>query len=238
MNWGVSGLSNSMPRVDQHPESPENPPYGRTLQSCMTEFTWNDSELACSSEWILPAVRSEVQSLPRGSVVADLGCGNGSLLGHLRDLGFTLHGLDGSVSGLGQAKKRYPDITFSHADLISDLSAHAVAGGCDAVISTEVVEHVFLPRLFAANCYKMLKPGGILIISTPYHGYLKNLVLGISGKLDSHFTALWDYGHIKFWSLRTLTTLLREAGFVVERFRSVGRVPFLWKTMILVARRP
>ena len=202
-----------------------------------SEFLWDSAELACSSEWILPAVKREIRHLPAGSVVADLGCGNGSLLSHLRDYRFRLYGLDSSTSGLQQAKRAFPDINFSEADLTSDLSSHSLAGKCDAVISTEVVEHVFFPRMLAKNCYRMLKPGGILIVSTPYHGYVKNLALAVTGKLDAHFTALWDCGHIKFWSRHTLTTLLQEAGFVVEHFRGVGRVPLLWKTMILVGRR-
>jgi len=62
--------------------------------------------------------------------------------------------------------------------------------------------------------------------------------MALTGKLDAHFTVLWDGGHIKFWSRRTLTRLLEEAGFRVERFVGVGRVPLLWKSMILVARKP
>ena len=76
------------------------------------------------------------------------------------------------------------------------------------------------------------------IISTPYHGYLKNLALAVTGKLDAHFTALWDYGHIKFWSVRTLSALLREVGLTVEKVFRVGRLPVLAKSMIAVARRP
>ena len=60
--------------------------------------------------------------------------------------------------------------------------------------------------------------GGEMIISTPYHGYLKNLALAITGKFDRHFTVLWDGGHIKFWSVKTLTKLLNEFGFEVVEF--------------------
>ena len=56
--------------------------------------------------------------------------------------------------------------------------------------------------------------------------------------MDRHFTALWDHGHIKFWSMATLGELLREAGFVDLRFERVGRVPALAKSMIAVARKP
>lgn len=79
---------------------------------------------------------------------------------------------------------------------------------------------------------------GPAILSTPYHGYLKNPALALSGRMDAHFTALWDHGHIKFWSMKTLGELLREAGFVDVRFERVGRVPALAKAMIAVARKP
>jgi 2-polyprenyl-6-hydroxyphenyl methylase/3-demethylubiquinone-9 3-methyltransferase len=111
-------------------------------------------------------------------------------------------------------------------------------GSFDVVTSAEVVEHLYLPRHLARNSYQALRPGGVAIFTTPYHGYWKNVVMALTGKLDAHFTVLWDGGHIKFWSRRTLTRLLEEAGFRVERFVGVGRVPLLWKSMILVARKP
>ncbi|HSQ49736.1 MAG TPA: hypothetical protein VLL94_00560, partial [Nitrospiraceae bacterium] len=75
------------------------------------------------------------------------------------------------------------------------------------------------------------------IVSTPYHGYWKNLAMALTGRLDHHFTALWDHGHIKFWSMATLRQLLLEAGFRSITFRRVGRVPALAKSMIAVATK-
>ena len=80
--------------------------------------------------------------------------------------------------------------------------------------------------------------GGVAIVSTPYHGYLKNLALALMGKMDAHFTVLWDHGHIKFWSIPTLTTLLTEVGFCNIRFHRVGRIPTFAKSMIAVANKP
>lgn len=77
---------------------------------------------------------------------------------------------------------------------------------------------------------------GYLVISTPYHGYLKNLALSIFNKWDDHHTPLWHGGHIKFWSRIMLTQLLEENGFQVIAFHGVGRLPWLWKSMILVAK--
>ena len=62
--------------------------------------------------------------------------------------------------------------------------------------------------------------------------------LALTGKMDDHFTALWDHGHIKFWSKRTLSMLLEETGFVSVRFELTGRIRPLAKSMIAIARKP
>ena len=100
------------------------------------------------------------------------------------------------------------------------------------------MEHLYDPRTFAKTVFDLINPGGSLVLSTPYHGYLKNVALAVSGKMDAHFTALWDGGHIKFWSIKTLSELLNQAGFVDLEFIRVGRVPQLAKSMICVAKRP
>ena len=110
-------------------------------------------------------------------------------------------------------------------------------GPVDVVISTEVIEHVYDPRGFLRTAHGLLKPGGILVLTTPYHGYLKNVILAVTGKLDEHFTVLWDHGHIKFWSRKTLTKALRETGFGEIEFVGSGRMPYLWKSMVLRARK-
>ena len=104
------------------------------------------------------------------------------------------------------------------------------------MVSTEVIEHLFSPHLLPVFARGMLAPGGVLILTTPYHGYLKNLLLSLFGKWDHHHTALWHGGHVKFWSRATLSTLLEGNGFELIAFHGVGRIPLLWKSMVLVAK--
>jgi 2-polyprenyl-6-hydroxyphenyl methylase/3-demethylubiquinone-9 3-methyltransferase len=59
--------------------------------------------------------------------------------------------------------------------------------------------------------------------------------MALTGTLDAHFTVLWDGGHIKFWSRKTLTTLLEDYGYAGQRFYGAGRLPWLWKSMILAS---
>lgn len=175
---------------------------------------------------------------PPASQVLDLGCGNGALAHQLQQWGYSVVGMDPSPSGIAAARQRCPDLTFHQAPASpSDIESLGLSL-FDLVVSTEVVEHCYAPRLWAAAAFTALRPGGLLIASTPYHGYLKNLALAVSGKLDAHFTALWDGGHIKFWSRTTLSALLQEAGFEVVAFRGAGRWPWLWKSMLIAARKP
>ena len=122
-------------------------------------------------------------------------------------------------------------------DATEDLSRLGY-GTYDVVLSTETIEHIFLPRKYIENCFRLLKPGGIVVMSTPYHGYIKNLGSSILGTWDSHWNPLWDFGHIKFWSPATLSELLYESGFDQVEWRGTGRFPHAWKNMILMAVKP
>jgi 2-polyprenyl-3-methyl-5-hydroxy-6-metoxy-1,4-benzoquinol methylase len=146
-------------------------------------------------------------------------------------------GCDLSQSGIAQARAAWPTCRFEVASAYDDLQQR-FESTFDAVISAEVIEHLYDPRLFVRRAYGVLDPGGLLVLTTPYHGYLKNLALAVTGRMEAHFTALWDGGHIKFWSPRTLAHLLAETGFVNVAWRGVGRLPLLWKSMVVLARRP
>jgi 2-polyprenyl-6-hydroxyphenyl methylase/3-demethylubiquinone-9 3-methyltransferase len=106
----------------------------------------------------------------------------------------------------------------------------------DLVVSVEVVEHLYDPETFVTRVREALAPGGVFVLTTPFHGYLKNLMIAASAQCDAHYNPLNKGGHIKFWSKRTITTLLESAGFSLERISGVGRTPWLWKSMVIVAR--
>lgn len=161
---------------------------------------------------------------------------NGAVANELVRLGWEVPGVDPSEQGIAQANARYPNIPLQIGSAYDDPAGSY--GTFPVVVSMEVVEHVYAPRKYAATLFSLVERGGTAIVSTPYHGYWKNLAMAIAGRMDNHFTALWDHGHIKFWSERTLSALLEEAGFRDIRFRRVGRIPALAKSMIAIARKP
>jgi 2-polyprenyl-6-hydroxyphenyl methylase/3-demethylubiquinone-9 3-methyltransferase len=153
----------------------------------------------------------------------------------LAELGFMVTAVDPSTTGIQVAIEAYPKVRFAQRSAYDDLASEF--GEFDAVVSLEVVEHCYWPRLFAKNVFTLLRPDGFAVISTPFHGYWKNLALALAGKFDAHWSPLWDGGHIKFWSEKTLRALLNEAHFVDIRFRRVGRIPPLAKSMMAIARK-
>lgn len=140
-------------------------------------------------EFVPPPAR-QVPPAQRPTVL-DLGCGNGALAEELLSWGYDAIGIDPSVSGIDQARQRLPSIPFHQAPADPAALAQLHLTAFDAVVGTEVVEHVYSPRQWASAAYASLKPGGVLICSTPYRGYLKNCALALSGKLPLHRPLGW-----------------------------------------------
>ena len=107
----------------------------------------------------------------------------------------------------------------------------------DTVICMEVVEHLFDPHQLVNTTRYALQDDGYAIISTPYHGYLKNLALSLVDKWDFHHHPLRVGGHIKFWSKATLRTLFEKGGFKAVSFHGAGRLPYLWNSMVWVFQK-
>ena len=169
--------------------------------------------------------------------IVDIGCGNGALCRELASHGYEVVGCEPSVESLYFAERGAPGLVFHRLGVDDDPSMIGNES-FDVAIATEVIEHLVTPSNLPRFARQLLRPGGHLIISTPYHGYLKNLILALTNKWDTHLSPFWDGGHIKFWSYKTLSRLLNESGFRIVRFIGAGRLPFLWKSMIVVAQKP
>ncbi|HJT28084.1 MAG TPA: methyltransferase domain-containing protein [Pyrinomonadaceae bacterium] len=200
-----------------------------------TEFEWHaaDAGNGASGEKLTQVFINLVKRLDGVRSICDLGCGNGHISGRLAALGYHVIGVDASASGIQIAQGAYPAVEFVHALIDRDLNL----GQFDLVISSDVIEHLYRPSDLLEAVVKQLKPGGQILLGTPYHGYLKNLILAATGKMDAHYSALHDGGHIKFFSVNTLSKLMRAHGFDDLSFTFYGRAPWLWKNMICHARK-
>jgi 2-polyprenyl-3-methyl-5-hydroxy-6-metoxy-1,4-benzoquinol methylase len=197
----------------------------------------HSAEIPCSGAFLYSPIKQFLSTVKNESIL-DIGCGNGQLCKFLNDNKMgegKIIGIDPSESGITNARIILPQSKFYCMGIYDD-PAKIEENNFDIVISTEVIEHFFYPRELLRFAKTKLTQGGYLLLTTPYHGYLKNLILSILGKWDSHHTVFWDGGHIKFWSRKTLSRLLKEEGFEVEKFVGCGRVPYVWKSMLLISK--
>ncbi|HLJ91629.1 MAG TPA: methyltransferase domain-containing protein, partial [Gemmataceae bacterium] len=104
----------------------------------------------------------------------------------------------------------------------------------DAIWCSEVIEHVYDVHAIFAEFARLLRVGGRLILTTPYHGWLKNLLV-ITFGFDRHFDVEWP--HIRFWTKRSLTKIAGAHGLKPVTWDSVGRIPCLAKSFFVVFER-
>lgn len=168
------------------------------MSNVQQEYGWQDTALTEANHLLIPAI---LKMLPkRGVRVLDLGCGNGTLAVALHQQGYDVVALDASADGIELARQQNPGIRFETCSIYDGSVPGLVGGGYDFVISMEVIEHLYWPRKLLEVGYSSLEIGGRMIITTPYHGYFKNLAISVLDGWDRHFTAGWDGGHIKFFS--------------------------------------
>ena len=152
------------------------------------------------------------------STILDVGCGRGEFLGRLP---FTIR-----RSGIDSlAPEEIPSgIEYRQGDIAGGLPWGD--GEFDAIFSGEVIEHLLDTAAFLAECHRVLRPDGILILTTPNLAYWRNLLQWLRQQqffLVDHRAG--ENGHVRYFAPRTLAALLVESGFVVEELFSVGDLP-------------
>jgi 2-polyprenyl-6-hydroxyphenyl methylase/3-demethylubiquinone-9 3-methyltransferase len=197
-------------------------------------FGWSADTGNCSYPYLLPMVLGLCRRHGTKKLL-DIGAGNGSVLPVWKELGWEVCAMESDADGFGFAK-RVSGVDVLNLGVGDPLPAEW-HGAFDTVVSLEVVEHLFNPHQLVETASAALGKGGIAIVSTPYHGYLKNLLLSLGNKWDFHHNPLRTGGHIKFWLRSTLTSLFELGPFECIEFHGAGRLRCLWKSMVLVIRK-
>lgn len=197
------------------------------------DYGWTSSAYPLSQQHVHDAVMKILLAGGPCSVL-DLGCGNGVLAGRLLAAGCKVIGVDIDSKGVEIAARTYPAGKFLCQEFSVDCY---IDPGIqfDAIVASEVIEHLYDPRMLLRCARRNLKTSGILVLTTPYHGWLKNVAISFAGKWDSHHQPGHVGGHIKFWSLSSLRQLLESQGFFIRHWSGTGRFPYLWKSMVITA---
>jgi 2-polyprenyl-3-methyl-5-hydroxy-6-metoxy-1,4-benzoquinol methylase len=137
----------------------------------------------------------------------DVGCGDGMFLNRMRQLGWTVDGVDFDAKAVANAKTKY-GLDLHRGDLAS---AKFPGGSFDAITMSHVIEHVPDPLALMAEVQRILKPGGRLVLTTPNSGSFGH------EKFQGYWFGVDPPRHLNLYSLNTLRECARRANLKVIR---------------------
>lgn len=99
-----------------------------------------------------------------GQRLLDAGCGEGYGADWLAGAGAQVLALDYDAAAIAHVSRAYPRVGALRANLAG---LPVATGSLDAVVSLQVIEHIWNLGEFLAECHRVLRPGGLLVVSTP-----------------------------------------------------------------------
>lgn len=150
---------------------------------------------------------------PQRGKLLEVGSGFGYLLDYFRQDGWQVTGVEPNEGLNRHARNRLK------LNVLSEILPDAAFpdGSFDVVTMMHVIEHVPDPTDTLREIYRVLKPGGMLVMETPRYDTLMFKLLGRRER------SLSCVGHIYFFTTKTLHAISRKVGFTVERSDKVGR---------------
>jgi SAM-dependent methyltransferase len=159
----------------------------------------------------------EAEALVGRGHVLEVGAGNGGFVQAALGRGWKVDANEVSDSGL-EMLRRTAATVFS-GDLTS---AHYPDAKFDLVVSLEVIEHLPAPLDLVREMWRVTRPGGLLILTTPNFNGLSRRYLGIRWRVI-------DPEHLGYFTPSTLFRLLRDVGYKSVRVRSRSLDVLSWR---------
>jgi SAM-dependent methyltransferase len=178
----------------------------------------------------------------------ELGVGDGALLARThtqfaRYDGFDISGYQ--LESVAEELRARPSVRLHRADLDAPLPLSDATA--DLVVSLSTIEYLRQPEHLVREAFRLLRPGGLLLLHTMNLAFLPRRLQLLFGRLPTFNSALgWQGGVLHNFTFPTLRALLRSEGFVVEAERCAGLAPLLrlwWRNalasdMLFLARKP
>lgn len=158
----------------------------------------------------------------RASRVLDLGCGSGETSGHLKKINRFewVCGVEGSAKAAAVASSKLDQV------LVGDIESIDIPfpdESFDLILALDILEHLVDPWKVVNKIERLLKPGGLLVVSLPNVRHYHILIpLIFRGDWRYSQEGLLDSTHIRFFTKKTALKLFRKAGFVLEKWDHTG----------------
>lgn len=172
--------------------------------------------------------RSIIRQIPRNTrFLLDVGCGCAYIAKHFINSGTRVVSLDVAQANAEKALKKYP--SDNHAAVVADVFALPFKENTfDCIVASEIIEHTVDPHAFVEALKRVLKPGGTLIISTPYKEKIEySLCIHCNCKTPKN-------AHLHSFDKNNMRSLHSTSGLEVERITLVGNKLLLMSRMAIL----
>jgi len=166
--------------------------------------------------------------------VLDIGCGEGYFADVLARAGAEVVGCDVAEEPLRRARAVHPGLDLRLVEPDGPLPFEGA--GFDIVWVGETIEHVHDTASWLSEVRRVLRSGGLILLSTPDHGLLWRLRLALSERtFAAHFDPSSD--HLRFYVPVTLAELLGDFGFAEVDVTRRGGIPGARRVLLTSGRR-
>jgi 2-polyprenyl-6-hydroxyphenyl methylase/3-demethylubiquinone-9 3-methyltransferase len=162
-----------------------------------------------------------------GKRILDVGCGGGILTESLAKAGAHVNGLDLAVDAIHVAREhaKAQHLNIEYHCLPIETFAEQHAHTFDVITCMEMLEHVPEPALIIKACAQLLKPNGMIFLST-LNRNLKSFLMAIIGaEYLTHLVPKGTHEYAKFIKPSEMSRMLREAEFETEKISGISYNP-------------
>ncbi len=162
-----------------------------------------------------------VELVGQNNKILDVGCYDGTLGERLIKKNNDVYGIEINKESAVLAKKRGLKVKIRNIESGLNFNSNFF----DVVVASEVIEHILDTDFFIDEVKRVMKPNGVLVLSTPNTASLGRRILLLFGK-NAYFEASFGYppnacaGHIRFFTKDLLIRFLEHKGFKINRFMS------------------
>ena len=173
------------------------------------------------------------KKIPKGSRILDFGAGEGALSERLFDMGYKITAADKDAENFKSKNCDFSPINFDRPEEVDDFTLRH-ANQFDVVLGVEVIEHVQDQWKYVRQLMAMVKPGGIILITTPNtSSWLSRIIFLFTGRFHQFADSDLNYGHINPISPWEIELIMKEVGAQNIEIYGAGTLPAIYITRSL-----